>query len=712
MSRLICNTTQLMDEAVEWMASSELMSPDVETIPHISRPMKSRTPKNVQPEVMTVVAYSGIQGSEIRSYAFQLTKQKSSLIGEHPLATEALLRIEKINANPVRKTLQNGVYDCAWFIRYGVPLNNYAYDSMTLWWSRYPDLPKTLDFIASILLDDYNYWKMGRKEEDFTGHTIYAMQDTETQLRCTIKLLEWARDDPAMLYNFHRAHLRSLTGLSMSLKGMLVDKKMFAEMDEELRVKADEALEKLRYLLDDPGFNPNSAPAKKSLFYELLGAQPRNAKGRILKRVTGNAKVSTGAVVLRSLKSEHPIIRRVVDRLQNAQEPAKQISNVIGIEIMGNRFRTGIDGIGTTTERLSSRKDAFGFGGNAQNIRKKFRRFLRAEPGKFILEGDFSAADDVFVSYESEEQKKIAVIERGLDTHAFNVAEVFFPNWAYERVVAGKKEYLDAEKTIVNPDYVLVTHPITGVRQIVKKTTHGCNYLMAGHTLLNSAGREAIVAAAKHLGHSDAGTWTTQRLVEFCEWLDGRYRVYYPRFARSGPGSFYGDLSLGLRRHHSFTTIFNYTQRFLGNPMEDSTLRACAATVGQANTAGRVNMAMMELDQGIRTRRFRDGDAPDADEPALYVNEKDFGVSLRLQTHDSLTFVCDSDHPNLKEGIERVLHVMRRPVVCRGRIIRVGIEADVAVHLAHKTETIDNFGDVESWLADKFLKLDGLARNP
>ncbi len=700
--KTICNTVALMDEAVEWMAESDLISPDVETIPHMTRAKKP------QPEVMTVVAYSGILKGEIRSYAFQLTQQKSSLQGEHPLADEALSRIKRINENATRKTLHNGVYDAAWFIRYGVGLSNYAYDSMTLWWSRYPDLPKTLDFVSSICLDSHMYWKQGRKSEDFTGHTMYAMDDTETTLKCTLKLLDWALRDQAMLFNFHRAHMRCLTGLSMSLKGMDVDWDMFEEMRKELESKAEQKLAALRYLIDDDSFNPNSAPAKKTVLYDLLGATPRNAKGRILKRTGGNAKISTGAIVLRGMKSEHPILRRVVTAIQDAQEPAKQISNVIGIEFMGNKFRTGYDGIGTTTERLSSRKDAFGYGGNAQNLRKKFRRFIRAyakSSGRrlFIFELDFSAADDVFVSYESGEQKKIDVIERGLDTHAFNVSEVFFPNWTYERVVAGKREYLDEAGTISNPDYVLVTDPITGVRQIVKKTTHGCNYLMAGHTLLNSAGREAIVAAAKHWGHIDAGLWGINQLAEFCEWLDGRYRQYYPRFARTGPGSFYTELNHGLRSHGSFTTIFGYTQRFLADPNADSTLRACAATTGQANTAGRVNMAMMELDQGIRTVRFRDGEAPDADEEPLYVNEREYGTSLRLQTHDSLTFVCDADHPNFLEGVDRVFRVMRRPVVCKGRTIKIGIEADVAINWAHKVHTVHNSNHVESWVNQTFF---------
>lgn len=700
--KTICNTLELIAEAEQWCIGADLLAVDIETIPYRKRKDRKRFPF-----IMTVVAYSAIRDGIINSYAFQLTRTKDAFSLEHPLAEQAIQAIKRINACDTRKTLHNGIYDAAWFIRYCVPLENYAYDSITLWWARYPDLPKTLSFVCSVLLDDFRYWKMGRKEEDFTNHTFYAMEDTESTLRATIKLLEWCLHDSDMLRNFHRAHLRNLNALSMSLKGMAKDEKMLEEMETELREKADKALARLRFIIADPEFNPNSTPAKLDLFYKLLGAQPRNAKGRILKRVTGNAKPSVGAIVLRNLKGEHPIIRRVVAALQEAQEPAKQISNVLGMEFMNDRVRTGYDGVATTTTRLSSRKDAFNFGGNLQNLRKKYRRFIRAEkkPTSFILEGDFSAADDVFISYESEEPKKIEIIERGLDTHSFNASEVFFPNWTYERVVAGKAEFLDAARTQRNPDYELVTHPITGVRQITKKTTHGGNYLMAGFTLLNTAGRETIIAAAKHLGHQDAGFWSLDQLVEFCDWLDARYRNYYPRFQRAGSGSFYADLSIGLRTHNSFETIFGYRQRFLADPLDDSTLRACAATVGQANTAGRVNMAMMELDDGIRTRqlRFRDAEAPDDDGPALYVNEREFGVSIRLQTHDSITLVCDAAHSNYKEGVDRFFRVMARPVPCKGRIIRLGIECDVMIHWGHEAVVVKKPEDVYRWVESSLL---------
>lgn len=687
--RLTCRTSAHMAEAEEFMASCALMATDIETIPHkkLSKAQK-RAGKIDPPWVMTVVSYSGVtDDNEMRSYAFQLTSEKSSTAEPPANLQQVLESVRRINDNPVRKTLHNGVYDAAWFLRYQMPMRNYAYDSMTMWWAKYPALPKTLDFVSSVLLDDHAYWKMGRKDNDFTTHTVYAMQDTEATLRNTIRLLHWMRDDPSMRRNFLFAHMRCLVGLEMSMKGMLVDFDMRAEMEKELEAESERVLAEFRYLVDDPNANPNSPKQMAELFYSILGATPRNATGREIKRVTEKNQPSTGRIALRAVEAEHVLLRRIVASYNRAKEPAKQISNVIGIEFPDSRFRTSYHGSGTTTSRFSSSSDAFGFGGNAQNIRKKYRRIIRADHGCFLLELDFSAADDVFVSYESEEPKKIALIESGKDVHAYNAAEVFFTDWTYEQIGIGK-----------NTKDPAVVHPITGIRQITKKVTHGANYLMAGLTLLMSAGRDAIVAAAKALGHGDAGSWPTARLVDFCEMLDRRYRLFYPRFARSGTHSFYLELQSDLLRSGSYTSCFGYTQRFTNDPHDQGTLRACAASVGQANTAGRVNMAMDELVHGVRLVRFRDGEAPDKEDSARRVSEATHGCSLRLQTHDSLTFNVDPTHSHWREGVANIFHVMRRPVLSKGRIVRVGIEADCSIWWGKDSHEVSGVADVESWL--------------
>lgn len=691
--RLICDTPADMAHAVQTCAEGELLAVDIETIPFIPPKKRLKSQKDIHlPYLMTVCSYSVVDSAGgMSSFGFQLVKEKSPFSPPAPRLGEVLESIQTINANPVPKTLHNGVYDAAWFIRYGTPLINYAYDSMTMWWARYPDLPKTLDFVSSILLDDYQYWKMGRKETDLTFHTLYAMKDTESTLRNTLRLLRWLAKDPAMRFNFLSAHNRCLAGLGMSMRGAAVDFEVRESMHEELKAEAEEKLERFRFIVDNPDFNPQSPKQMGELLYGVLGARPRNAKGRELVRVTKRAKVSTGEFALRGIQHEHPILGHVVRAYREVRVPAKQISNVIGIQLAEDgRFRTAYDGIGTTTSRFSSRSDAFGFGSNAQNIRKKYRRMIRADANSALWEVDFSGADDVFVSYESEDEKKIWVVESGKDIHSFNAAEVFFTNWDYDEVVYGNRPHVKDPR---------IVHPITGIRQITKKVTHGANYLMAGMTLLLSAGRDAIVAAAVALGHDSAPTWDTKRLAQFCEVMDSKYRSFYPRFQRSGSQSFYGKLQRQLMDSGGFTTCFNYTQRFINDPRDQATLRAAAATAGQANTAGRVNMAMDELEHGIRIANFRDGPAPDAG-PALQVSEAQNGTTPVFQTHDSITFNVNFAHPNWREGVSNVLTVMRRPVPCKGRVIHVDIEGDIGIHWAHNTKDASTLEAVEAWFEE------------
>lgn len=687
--RLICWDRAACEQAVRFLSTCFLIANDIETFP-----FKKKNKSKVF--TLTVNAYTGIDSEgRIRSFAFPFQKTKHPASGAPDNIEHIYRTCLRINSLGIPFTYHNGAYDCAWLVRYGLPPSNYAYDSMTMWWSFYPELPKSLDFVSSILLDDYQYWKSGRKENDFEQYMYYAMQDTESTLRNTLILIEQLTENKAARINFFYAHLRVLSGLSMSLQGLGADMNRMEEFKQILTEKAGEALARLRFLIADPDFNVNSPKQRHELIYKLLGARPRNAKGKFIAKVED---ASTGAMALRALRSDHPIFRIIVNAILAAAEPAKQLSNVVGLAMLDPpegsnvrpRFLTSYAGTGTTTTRYSSSASSYGYGGNAQNIRKDYRNFGVADNDCFLLEVDYSAADDCFVAYESEEQKKIEVIESGADVHAYNASSVFFPNWSYDAIVDGKKNKDDK-----------IVHPITGIRQITKKLVHGCHYLMAGSTLLMSAQREAIVAAAKELGHADAGTWTQDRLVKYCEKLEGAFRAFYPRFHRTGNSSWYMDLQRIVASEGGFTTVFNYFQRFLDSPKEDSVLRAIAATAGQANTAGRVNMAMDELVHGVRLKRFRDGPAPDMDDITRSLRRTSNTACIRLQTHDSIAFHINFRDRRWQETVSDIFTVMRRPVICKGREFRVGIEADVSWRWAGKeSRTVDSVTGIEKFLAE------------
>lgn len=682
--RLICWTATQCEEAEKWLKQCILIASDVETIPYRKK-AKSKV------FTMTVVSYTGLWADgTIRSFGFPFQTSKSAASGA-PTHIESIYHTcRNINASGIPITGHNFVYDLAWFVRYDMPVANWAYDSMIMWWAKYPELPKTLDFVSSILLDHYQYWKAGRKSEDYIEYLHYGMTDTETTLFNTLFLIRMVIDDERMRRNYYRAFTRCLIGFSMSMKGMRVNEEKMGEFEETLTESADKALSKIQYLVADTEFNPNSPKQKHTLIYEMLGAKPRNQKGRFVKKISD---ASTGATALRAMRNDHPVFRRIANGIMEALEPAKQLSNVVGLAMLQGprqskpRFLTSYDGVGTTTTRYSSRASAYGHGGNAQNVRKDYRPFAEADDDSFLIEVDYSAADDVFVSFESQEPKKIELVRSGKDIHASN-ALIFFEDWTYDRIVDGK-----------NAKDPKIVHPITGIRQITKKLVHGNHYLMAGLTLLMTAGREAIVSAAKELGYEDAGLWPQSKLVQFCEVLESKFRDHYPRFKRAGPDSWYGELKAEVAREGGFTTIFGYYQRFLGDPYDDATLRAIAATAGQANTAGRINMSLDELILGIRYPEFRDGPAPDSEDDTLVVTERDHGVSLRMQTHDSNLFNIRFTNPGWKEGVRRILHVMKRPIVCKGEEFRVGIEAEVSYRWGGKeSKEIKSVEQIEEWL--------------
>lgn len=702
MHRTICWTPRELKECEEFMREAVLVANDIETIPFKK---KKRTKKQIEdgfipsPPVfcMTVNAYSGVlNDGTIGSYAFPFLNSKSPTSGVPYHIEEIYETSRRINDLPVRKTYQNGVYDCAWLLYYGLPVRNYAYDSMSMWWSLHPDLPRRLDFISSVLLDDYQYWKGDRKDEDYDKYMNYGMGDTESTLRNTMKLIKLLEDNEPARINFFFAHMRCLSGLGMSAKGIAVDESVMSSIGETLNAEAVKALESLRYLVADSDFNPSSPAQKKHLIYNLLGAPMRTAKGRVAKRIED---ASTGAIPLRSMRSDHPIFRRVANGLLDAQTPAKQISNVVGLARFpggstGSRFLSSYDGVGTTTTRFSSRGSAFGHGGNGQNIRKKFRRFGRADVDCFYFEADYSAADDVFVAYESQEQKKIDLVLSGLDGHAVNAC-IFFPNWDYDKIVKGKVEG--------SPDYDLVTHPITGIRQITKKVVHGTHYLMAALTMYNNAGREAIVAAAIQGGFPDAGKWSQGKLVEYCGFMAARFREHYPRFQLEGdsPDSWYRELRREVVTTGGFLTPFRYFQKFLSDPHDDSTLRAVAATAGQAGTAGRINTVLDELAHGFIPKFFRDGPNPSFGDDPRRVGESLNGISIRQQTHDSMGFNVDPRKKGWLRGLQGIIDAFHRPIPIYGRPVHVGVEWEASIFWAGKegmTSKSQNAEDVIPWL--------------
>lgn len=677
----ICRTLEDCWAAREYLLGCTLLSVDIET-------------GNFPPQI-TCVGYTGLlPNGAVHSFVFPFYDAFGTggtfwdSVEDHAIAWSVC---RDINDSPIQKTFQNGAYDCSYFIRDRAPVRNYFLDSMILWWSIYMEMPKSLDFISSVLLDNFQYWKddikgdkideVGIREPSMERYWRYNALDTYYTLWDTIFLTKLLSQSKPMQWNYLDAMMRMFSGLRMSMRGIKADFQRRDEHRVQLTKDRDLELAKLRYMLCDNEFNINSPPQKASLLYDFMGLKPRNAKGRFIdmsKPLKGTNAPSAGAIPLKMAKYEHPLYKYLIEQLESAMVPDKQISNVCDMKLYTPRFRTAFNAVGTETTRFSTKKSNFWDGGNVQNIRGTYRDWLVADDDCIFLDVDYSQSDDVFIGYESEDPDKIAVIESGRDAHAVN-GELFFGK-SYEWIIDGKQR----------KDPVVVD-PIKGIRQLTKKTSHGANFMMAAMTLYVTMGRDEVVAAAELLGYHDAGTWKQEQLVQLCGMLMGKYRKRYKRLNKN---EWYADVVKELKDTGKMVNAFGITRNFLGAYSDNGTQREATAFIGQSGTAGNMNRVMAEIDHGFIPKRFRDGDNPDANEEARMMTWDSHGFGFHIQVHDNFVAQLNLKHTRWREAAHNLLYVMDRPIIIKGRTVRVRAEAAVGLRWGKKM--LDWDGDIRT----------------
>lgn len=576
----------------------------------------------------------------------------------------------RINALPAIKVYQNGTYDNSYNIRDRAPAVNWLLDTIHIWHSMYPELPKSLDFISSIMLDNYQYWKADIKGIDDKDETSrdsnmerywrYNALDCYNTLFNCLLLLPTLLGVEQNKFNFTHEFMLAVSGLSMSMKGIKADKDRLMEHELALMQEEEVNLKRLRYLADEPELNPQSPDQMKSLFYDVLGARPRDAGGKLV--VAGSRKrPSVGSRALNLIKTEHPLYGVFVKAMHDAKQPRKKISSIcrMGQNLQTGRFRYHLSAAGTETWRFSSKASNFWDGTNAQNITKKMRDWLIADEHHVLFDIDYSQSDFYFVAYESQDQGMIDLTQSNKDTHAVHAAHFFKKD--YNWVVKGKK----AEDP-------LVVHPETGIRNLSKRVVHGSNFRMMAMTLFITMGREAVIASGLALGLDCAG-WADKQLIQICARLLASYRDLYPRLHER---EWYGEINELLKKDKAIKNWFGMERKFMGDVDSDRTQREATAFYGQSGTAMNMNRVIYELDYGYMPKRYRDGLNPHADRKPIML--KDLGRTFfLLQVHDSFIGITDTRIPDWQQNINNILTVMERPITIHGREFYVPAEAEV-----------------------------------
>lgn len=303
---------------------------------------------------------------------------------------------------------------------------------------------------------------------------------------------------------------------------------------------------------------------------------------------------------------------------------------------------------------------------NLQNIPAAMREVCRAEETEVLCSADYSQSDSYFVAFESQDAAMMETVTDDRDTHSVHVE--FFFGYPYEDVVKGAKAKAD-----------WVVNPVTGVRQIIKKVSHGTNYDMQGETMLMNIRKPAAIAMVKALLAGPAakllmkyigldmdlpaayyieraGLLGHSQLVAACDFAQ---RLYYKRYKQ-----------LAVWKSESVKqAAYNYgvihmfggsTTTMLCKPSLNP--RFVPASFGQGGTAGNINNAMIRL---------------------FYLNQSmwDRGFRMIAQIHDELITAIPRHDLGL---VDNQTAIMETPCTIHGRTFVIPVEAELSLSWTKK----------------------------
>ena len=203
----------------------------------------------------------------------------------------------------------------------------------------------------------------------------------------------------------------------MENRGMLIDRDYFKQLESEYRVEVARLEHEIQDLAGTP-FNVNSPVQLSEILFTKLALPVKGIK----KTTRG---YSTGAKELDKLRTEHPIIDKIIEYREVAKLLNTYIIPMPNLADAHDRIHTTFTQNVTATGRLSS-KDP-----NLQNIP------VRTDEGKRIRQGFIAPADRILVSADysqfelrlaavlSNDQALIDDFNHDVDIHTKTAAEAF-----------------------------------------------------------------------------------------------------------------------------------------------------------------------------------------------------------------------------------------------------------------------------------------------
>ena len=332
---------------------------------------------------------------------------------------------------------QNFNYD-AQFINLYLNMRRLAdFDTMIAQHVCFPGTPKGLDYLSSLYCDYHLYWKEDGKEWDPN-----VPEDQLWSYNCVdgVRTLEVAQEQNGLI---DKLNLRPQfnewmecadLGLQITQTGLLVDQQARTQMAIDLmQLREDIAIWCNKVMPFDQTKKSSwlTSPTQLAhIIYDEIGVQ------KVLHRKTKQPTVDEEA--LNIIAKREPLLEPIIDAIVHDRNTATIYNNFVARAFDSDgRFRPGVNVCGAETFRWSTSENAFGTGGNMQNVPKEESRKQRKfkQPNVRLLfksdwahelgDLDLAGADAQVVAWEADDEELKAAFRAGLKVHAKNALDMF-----------------------------------------------------------------------------------------------------------------------------------------------------------------------------------------------------------------------------------------------------------------------------------------------
>lgn len=261
---------------------------------------------------------------------------------------------------------QNFNYDAQHFAKHLGYYPNLCFDTMLAQHTLFPGTQKSLDFLSSMYAHYHRYWKdelddYHKMPQDLTKFWTYNCKDcvitweVETQLA---PLLQSAGLWDQFLFQMKMAKYVFNT----MLRGVRINAKSRGEVAGEL-MEAIAVREQLIHTLAGEPLNVASPKQMQNFFYESMAIPP------IISRKTKRPTLDDDA--LDTISKKYPLLKPFIAVIREKRSLGVFLSTFCLMPLDSDgRMRTSYNVAGTETFRFNSGENAFGNGGNLQNIPK------------------------------------------------------------------------------------------------------------------------------------------------------------------------------------------------------------------------------------------------------------------------------------------------------------------------------------------------------